>query len=96
VLLDALTDRPEIQTRVIAAMRISERRWDLRMKNGTDVMLPEGHEVEALDRLLILQQETALLDRPLQAIDMRLGDRLVLRPQPDKPVPAPLPPKKPT
>jgi cell division protein FtsQ len=97
VLLDALTGRPEIQTRVVAAMRISERRWDLRMKNGTDVMLPEGHEVEALDRLLILQQETALLDRPLQAIDMRLGDRLVLRPQtPDKPVPALLPSKKPT
>ena len=100
VLLDALTDRPAIQSRVIAAMRISERRWNLRMKNGTDILLPEGHEVEALDRLLALQQETALLDRPLEAIDMRLGDRLVLRPQganqPDKPTPAPVPPKKPT
>jgi cell division protein FtsQ len=96
VLLDALTARPAIQARVVAAMRISERRWDLRMKNGTDILLPEGHEPEALDRLLILQRETALLDRPLQSIDMRLGDRLVLRPlganQPDKPVP---PPKKP-
>jgi cell division protein FtsQ len=81
VLLDALIDRPSIQTRVVAAMRISERRWNLRMKNGTDIMLPETHEVEALDRLLALQQDTALLDRPLLAIDMRLGDRLVLRPQ---------------
>jgi cell division protein FtsQ len=104
VLLDALTDRPAIQTRVVAAMRISERRWNLRMKNGTDILLPEGHEVEALDRLLVLQQEAALLDRPLQTIDMRLGDRLVLRPQggspavnpSEKPAPAPVPPKKPT
>jgi cell division protein FtsQ len=100
VLLDALTDRPAIQSRVIAASRISERRWDLHMKNGTNIMLPEGHEVEALDRLLVLQQETALLERPMQTIDMRLGDRLVLRPvagpQPDKPAPAPVPPKKPT
>ena len=103
-LLDALTQRPAIQTRVVAAMRISERRWNLRMKNGTDILLPEGHEVEALDRLLILQQETALLDRPLQAIDMRLGDRLVLRPlggaagatPPEKPPAVPPPPKKPT
>ena len=55
-----------IQSRVIAASRISERRWDLHMKNGTDILLPEGHEVDALDRLLVLQQETALLDRPLQ------------------------------
>jgi cell division protein FtsQ len=89
VLLDALTERPQIQTRVVAAMRISERRWNLRMKNGTDILLPEGHEAEALDRLLALQQEAALLDRPMQAIDMRLGDRLVLRPlavNSDKPV----------
>jgi cell division protein FtsQ len=80
VLLDALTDRPVIQSRVLAAMRIGETRWNLRMKNGTDILLPEAHEVEALDRLTRLQQETALLDRPLAAIDMRLGDRLVLRP----------------
>jgi cell division protein FtsQ len=100
VLLDALTERPAIQTRIIAAMRISERRWTLRMKNGTDILLPEGHEIDALDRLLLLQQDTALLDRPLAAIDMRLGDRLVLRPQaatpPEKPAPAPPVPKKPT
>ena len=99
VLLDALTERPVIQSHVVAASRISERRWDLHLKNGTNIMLPEGHEIEALDRLLVLQQETALLERPLQAIDMRLGDRLVLRPQPsgppEKPAPAPVP-KKPT
>ena len=96
VLLDALTDRPSIQTRVEAAMRISERRWNLRMKNGTDILLPEGHEAEALDRLMSLQQDVSLLDRPLQQIDMRLADKLVLRPMPpsnEKPAPAP---KKPT
>lgn len=80
VLLDALTARPAIQSRVSAATRVSERRWNLRMKNGTDILLPEGHEIAALDRLLALQQDTALLDRPLQAIDMRLPDKLVLRP----------------
>ena len=93
VLLDALTERPQIQEKVVAAVRISERRWNLRMKNGTDILLPEGHEVAALDRLLDLQRDTALLDRPLQAIDMRLGDKLVLRPQP---APVPPVPKKPT
>jgi cell division protein FtsQ len=95
-LLDALIDRPMIQTRIVAAMRISERRWDLRMKNGTTIMLPEGHEADALDRLMSLQQDAALLDRPLEAIDMRLGDRLVLRPQQDKSAPPPVAPKKPT
>jgi cell division protein FtsQ len=83
-LIDALTDRPDLQKRVIAAVRVGERRWNLRLNNGADVMLPEGHEVAALDRLVQLQQQHAVLDRPLAAIDMRLGDRLVLRPRPDE------------
>lgn len=83
-LIDALTNLPELQKRVVAAVRIGERRWNLRLNNGADVMLPEGHEAEALDRLMQLQQQHALLDRPLAAIDMRLGDRLVLRPRTDE------------
>ncbi|HEY8288751.1 MAG TPA: cell division protein FtsQ, partial [Acetobacteraceae bacterium] len=55
----------------------------LRMASGVDVMLPEGHEIAALDRLMRLQQDHALLDRPLIAIDMRLPDRLVVRPRPE-------------
>jgi cell division protein FtsQ len=86
-LLDALTDRPALQARVIAAVRVGERRWNLRLNNGADVMLPEGHEVAALDRLAQLQQDHAVLDRPLSAIDMRLPDRLTLRPKPDADVP---------
>ena len=44
-------------------------------RNGADVMLPEGHEVVALDRLVQLQQAQSILDRPLAAIDLRLPDR---------------------
>jgi len=83
VLIDALTDRPELQKRVVAAVRVGERRWNLRLNNGTDVMLPEGHEIAALDRLMQLQQAHALFDRPLAVIDLRLPDRLVLRPRAD-------------
>ncbi len=90
-LLDALADRPALQSHVIAAIRVGGRRWNLHMDSGAEVMLPEGKEVAALDRLLALQQQHALLDRPLAAVDMRLPDRLVVRPQPE---PAPVDPKK--
>jgi cell division protein FtsQ len=83
-LIDALTDRPDLQKRVVAAVRVGERRWNLQLTNGISVMLPEGHAVEAIDRLMQLQQQHELLDRPLAAIDMRLGDRLVVRPRPDE------------
>lgn len=93
-LIDALADRPALLARVIGAVRVGERRWNLSLKGGINVMLPEGHEVAALDRLMALQQDHALLDRPLEVVDMRLPDQLVLRPHVDPSAdPAP---KKPT
>jgi cell division protein FtsQ len=80
-LLDTLGSLPALQARVAAAVRVGDRRWDLQMNNRTEVMLPEGHEAAALDRLMQLQQSHDLLDRPLVAIDMRLPDRMVLRPR---------------
>jgi cell division protein FtsQ len=83
-LLDALANQPALMSRMVAAVRVGQRRWNLRMNNGADVKLPEGAEVLALARLAELQADHALLDRPLQVIDLRLPDRMVLRPQPDR------------
>jgi cell division protein FtsQ len=79
--LTTLDKYPALRDRVVASVRVGERRWNLHMRNGVDVLLPEGHETEALNRLMQLQQDHALLDRPLAAIDLRLPDRLTTRPQ---------------
>lgn len=79
-LLDALAKEPEIESRVVAAVRVGDRRWNLDTKEGSTVMLPEGAVVPALDRLAGLQAKLRLLDRPLAVIDMRLPDRLRLEP----------------
>ncbi|WP_198377855.1 cell division protein FtsQ/DivIB [Neoroseomonas rubea] len=79
-LYDLLRAEREVHERVQAMVRIHERRWNLRLHNGTDVLLPEGAEGAAIQRLAELQREARLLDRPLAAIDLRLPDRLVLRP----------------
>ena len=50
------------------------------MNNGADVMLPEGAEIQALAKLAELQASHSLLDRPLAVVDLRLPDRLVVRP----------------
>jgi cell division protein FtsQ len=81
-LYDALAKEPEVLRRTQALVLISERRWNLRLHNGTDVMLPEGHEDEAIQRLSELQKTGALMDRSVVAIDMRLPDRLVVRQTP--------------
>ncbi|UPY38185.1 cell division protein FtsQ/DivIB [Sediminicoccus sp. KRV36] len=93
-MIDLLRSAPEISDRVQAIIRVSERRWNLRLQNGADILLPEGHEEAAITRLAELQARDRLLDRPLAAVDMRLPDRLVVRmhppgqPAPPTPTPA--------
>jgi cell division protein FtsQ len=84
-MVDALRGATEVQERVHALVRVSERRWNLRLRNGTDVLLPEGQEVAAINRLTELQAKQGLMDRPLVAIDLRLPDKLVLRLPPAPP-----------
>lgn len=79
-LYDALRPHGEVANRVQAMVRVHDRRWNLRLHNGADVLLPEGAEGAAIERLAELQREARLLDRPLAAIDLRLPDRLVIRP----------------
>ncbi|HTZ70166.1 MAG TPA: cell division protein FtsQ/DivIB, partial [Acetobacteraceae bacterium] len=81
-LLDDLSKVPDIADRVAASVRVGERRWNLQLKNGIIVMLPEDHEDIALAKLHELQQNQALLDRPLVFVDLRLPDRLTVRPKP--------------
>ena len=82
-LLDSLAQHPELQAHIVAAVRVGERRWNLRLRSSGDVLLPEGAEPQAIAKLAELQKTYALLDRPLQAVDMRLPDRLSIRPQPE-------------
>lgn len=83
ILLDALNRHPALLSRMVAAVRVGERRWNLRLLTGADIMLPEGHEDVAITRLMGLHQDQGLLDRPLKSVDLRLPDRLIVRPQPD-------------
>jgi cell division protein FtsQ len=81
-LYDLLQAHRQILDRTQALVRVGERRWNLRLHSGTDVLLPEGQEAPALNRLAEMHTRNALLDRPLVAVDMRLPDRLVVRQQP--------------
>ena len=96
-LLDQLAAQPDLKARVVAAVRVGERRWNLRLATGADVLLPEGAEAQAMARLMELHAAQALLDRPLQSFDLRLPDRMVVRPaEPPLPLPPAASPRRPT
>jgi len=79
VLIDMLAGEPDLAARVTAAIRVGDRRWNLRVDNMTDVLLPEEDPAGAWSRLAQLERTSSLLKRDVQTVDLRLPDRLVLR-----------------
>ena len=76
----ALIDRfPAIREQVRASILVGERRWNLRLRNGLDIRLPEADVASALEHLVALDREARLLTRDIVAIDMRLPDRVTVR-----------------
>jgi cell division protein FtsQ len=70
---------PEIRSELRAFVLVAERRWNLRLKNGIDVRLPESNVERAFDRLVMLDREKKLLSRDIIAVDLRLPDRVTVR-----------------
>jgi cell division protein FtsQ len=68
-----------IREAVSAAVLVAERRWNLRLKSGLDVKLPEADVEQALDRLDRLDRDRQLLSRDLTVVDLRLPDRVTVR-----------------
>src|SRR5262249_25815695 len=76
----ALLDRyPTMREFVRASVLVGGRRWNLRLKNGIDVRLPESDVAPALERLVALDNEKNLITRDIVAIDLRLPDRVTVR-----------------
>ena len=81
-LLTMLNTHPQLMERVVDAVRVADRRWNLRFDNDVDVRLPEENPQAAWDRLAELQVEHSLLERDIIAIDLRVPERLVVRVSP--------------
>lgn len=82
-LLSLLSTEPDLARRVTAAVRVGERRWNLRIDAGADrtveVQLPEVNPAAAWVRLAEAVRASGLFDRNVVNVDLRLPDRLVVR-----------------
>jgi cell division protein FtsQ len=77
--LALLDTQPAIRDQVRAAVLVAERRWNLRLKNGIDIRLPEADVPAALALLAQLDRSRKLLSRDILAVDLRLPDRVTVR-----------------
>ncbi|MCK1492688.1 cell division protein FtsQ/DivIB [Bradyrhizobium sp. 180] len=77
--LALLARYPQVNSVTKAAIYVGERRWNLRLKDGLDIRLPEQDVGNALAMLSKLDKEDRLFSRDIVAVDMRLPDRLVVQ-----------------
>lgn len=77
--LALLARYPQVNAVTKAAILVGERRWNLRLKDGLDIRLPEQDVGNALAALSKLDKDGKLFSKDIVAVDMRLPDRLVVQ-----------------
>lgn len=82
-ILTLLAGFPDIQERTRAAVYVGGRRWDVVLTNGVQIRLPEHDAREALANLVEIHRREQLFDRDIASIDVRLRDRIAIRPTED-------------
>jgi cell division protein FtsQ len=73
--------RPRLADRLEALVRVDDRRWDLRLKDGAIIQLPATDEEAALIRLDQLDQASRILDLGVSRIDLRDPEMVLVRPR---------------
>jgi len=65
--------------RVRGIVRMGERRWDVVLDRDQRILLPEVGALQALERVIALEDTDAVLSRDVARVDMRLAARTTLR-----------------
>jgi cell division protein FtsQ len=77
--LSVMDRYPQLQEQIHAYVLVAERRWNLRLKNGVDIRLPEAGPAQAIETAIALDRDQKLLSRDIAAIDLRNADRVTVR-----------------
>ena len=77
--LDLVAAAEPLAPRLRGLVRMGERRWDVVLDRDQRVLLPETDAVQALERVIAMDEAVDMLERDLVAIDLRLPHRPTLR-----------------
>jgi cell division protein FtsQ len=80
-ILPVLAQRPKLMARMEALVRVDDRRWDLRLKDGSLIQLPAVEEEQALMQLEQLDLRSRILELGFERIDLRNPDVVAVRPR---------------
>ena len=91
-ILPLVRARPRLMERLEALVRVDDRRWDIRMKDGGLIQLPANGEESALIQLDQLDQKARILELGFARIDLRDPELVAVRPRDGAAPTAPPPP----
>lgn len=77
--LDLMSAAEPIRQRLRGLLWVGERRWDIVLDRDQRVMLPEEGAVDALERVMALDEAQDLFERDMALIDMRNPERPTVR-----------------
>lgn len=80
-ILPLVRERPRLMGRIEALVRVDNRRWDLRLKDGGLIQLPADREDSALIQLDQLDQRDRLLELGFARVDLRDPEMIAVRPR---------------
>ncbi len=80
---ELLDSTAELKPRVAAGVLVDGRRWNLRLRNGVDIELPEADPLSAISTLLSLERDSRLLEREILSVDLRTKGKVFVRLTPD-------------
>lgn len=86
-ILPILAQRPKLMAHLEALVRVDDRRWDLRLKDGSLIQLPAVEEEQALMQLEQLDLRSRILELGFERIDLRNPDTVAVRPRAPQPIP---------
>lgn len=78
-LINMLEINNEVQQEVAAATWVGDRRWNITLKNGTIIMLPEEDPEIAWGKFIKLYRSPAFVDQQTKSFDMRIANRVYVK-----------------
>ena len=76
--LHLLLEIKDLLSRVRGLVRVGERRWDIILNRGQVILLPEKNPLNAIRKIISLQEGQKILDRNISYLDFRNINRPVL------------------
>lgn len=83
-IITVLARQPELASLVTHAVRVGERRWNLRLASGSDILLPERGVASAVALIAALHADQRVLDLDAQSFDLRGEGEMAVRAWPER------------